>query len=190
MDSVKSITKNILAELGDILDKLDEAQIAALLERIKEAKRIFCAGAGRSRLMISGFAMRLMHMEYEAYLVGEVVTPAIREGDLLIIASGSGSTASLLGMAQKAKGIGAKLALITINTDSPIAELADCIVCIDAASTKRSGGGGRTSFQLGANSFEQSLLLMLDALSIGMMTEECSIEESNKKLMERHANLE
>ena len=180
----------ILDELKEIAGRLDEQQVEALKNKIKSADRIFLAGAGRSRLMISCLTMRLMQTGYTAYLVGEVVTPAIKEGDLLIIASGSGRTGSLLGMAKKAKETGAELGLITINSDSPIGALADAIVCIDAATTKNVSGEKKASVQPGASSFEQSVLLLGDALILELMAENRTLEEGNKGLMELHANLE
>ena len=53
--------------------------------------------------MIRGLAMRLMHMGYTSFVVGETITPAIQPGDLLVIASGSGSTETLTVIAEKCK---------------------------------------------------------------------------------------
>ena len=39
--------------------------------------------------------MRLMQMGYISYVVGETITPALKEGDLLIVASASGETNSV-----------------------------------------------------------------------------------------------
>ena len=83
---IKSILKSITEELAECYAAMDEEQIQELERRIKKANRIYVAGAGRSLLMIRGFAMRLMHMGFVSYVVGETVTPAIAPGDLLIIA--------------------------------------------------------------------------------------------------------
>lgn len=53
-----------------------------------------------------------------------------------MICSGSGSTKSLVNHAQKAREVGARIALITINPESPIAEMADVVVEISAPSPK------------------------------------------------------
>jgi 6-phospho-3-hexuloisomerase len=71
-------------------------------------------------MMIRGLAKRLMHLGFNAYVIGETITPAIEPGDLLIIDSGSGESGTLIVMANKAKKAGAKLALITIYPDSTI----------------------------------------------------------------------
>ena len=63
--------------------------------------------------------MRLMHMGKQVYVVGEIVTPSIQQGDLLLIVSGSGETESLVAMAKKAKRLGATIATVTIFRKRP-----------------------------------------------------------------------
>ena len=50
----------ILNELYETRTRLKQAELTALEDQIRKANRIFVAGAGRSLLMIRGFAMRLM----------------------------------------------------------------------------------------------------------------------------------
>lgn len=185
---IKEILQRITEELSGCFDSLQEEQLQALEAKIREAKKIYVAGAGRSLMMIRGLAMRLMHMGFQSYVVGETVTPAIEPGDLLIIASGSGSTGTLTVIAEKCKRIGAGLALITTMVDSPIGRMADCIVEVKAATTK-SDANTRETFQPGANTFEQSVLLIGDAIFIDMISAG-DLEENNRVLMSRHANLE
>ena len=185
---IKDILQNITRELSACFADLEEDQLKDMETRIRQADKIFVAGAGRSLMMIRGLAMRLMHMGFRSYVVGETVTPAIEPGDLLIIASGSGSTGTLTVIAEKCKKIGAKLALITTMPDSPIGRLADCIVEVKAATTK-SDANTRKTFQPGANTFEQSVLLIGDAIFIDIISDG-NLEEKNGILMKRHANLE
>lgn len=64
--------------------------------------------------MLKAFAMRLMHIGLKVHVVGDVVTPALQKGDLLLLASASGETASLVNVATKAKQLGGTVALLTI----------------------------------------------------------------------------
>ena len=182
------ISMKVLDELKAALSSIDKQQADQFVDAMIAADKVFVAGAGRSLLMVRGLAMRLMHMGFNAYVVGETATPAIEPGDLLIIGSGSGETGTLAVMANKAKKVGAKLALITIYPESTMAKLADCVVQIKAATTKGSRDSVK-SFQPGANMFEQSLLLFCDSAMICVI-EKCQISEGNEKLMKRHANLE
>lgn len=183
------ISLAILKELEGALKQIDSGSAETLVDAIVSADKVFVAGTGRSQMMIRGLAMRLMHLGFKAYVVGETVTPAIEPGDLLIIGSGSGETATLTVMANKAKKIGAKLALITIYPESTIGKLADIVVRIVATTTKSDKDSGAKSIQPGANMFEQSMLLFCDATVIRII-ETQKIEDSNKALMKTHANLE
>lgn len=91
-------------------------------------------------------------------------------------------------IAQKCKKIGADLALITTKTDSPIGKLADYMLEVKAATTKVENNE-KHSIQPGANTFEQSVLLIGDAIIINLMSTR-SLTENNKVLMSKHANLE
>lgn len=184
---VKSILKNITQELTECFDKLDEAQIDALEDNIRSAEKVYVAGAGRSLMMIRGFAMRLMHMGFRSYVVGETVTPAITDRDLLIIASGSGSAGTLVSIAGKCKKIGARLALITTKPGSVIGSLADVIVKVETYTPKEDCD--KKSCQPGGNTFEQSVLLIGDAVLMDLIGTD-NIEEKNRELMKMHANLE
>lgn len=183
------ISLEIVKELETTLKQVNPDQTEALVQAILKANRVYVAGAGRSLLMIRGLAMRLMHLGFTAYVVGETVTPAIEVGDLLIIGSGSGETGTLQVMAAKAKKVGASLALITVHPESTIGKLANFIVKIPATTPKTSGPSTAQTIQPGANLFEQSLLLVGDALIIRIL-EVKHIADGNTDLMKRHANLE
>jgi len=88
-------------------------------------------------------------------------------------------------MAGKAAGLGAAVALATVNPQSTIAAAADIVVAIPAAA-KESSGGAVTAQPMGSL-FEQSLLLLLDALILELMREEGTDAAA---MLGRHANLE
>ncbi len=144
----------------------DEAERFAVL--VASAGAVFVAGAGRSGLMGKAFAMRLMHMGVKAYVVGETVTPGIGAGDMLVLGSGSGETASLVAMAHKAASLGAQIGLVTVKPESTIAALADVTVQL-SATAKEQNSGQRGTIQPMASLFEQSLLLFYDAVILKLM---------------------
>jgi 6-phospho-3-hexuloisomerase len=109
---------------------LDTDSVTSLVDSIMNAKRIFLMGAGRSGLAARAFAMRLMHMGFNVYVVGETTTPAVQVEDLVIAVSGSGETTSIVGLGQIAKKIGSKLATITSNKDSSLGRISDIVVVI------------------------------------------------------------
>lgn len=175
----------IAAELVRALRSVDAAALDALGDALTSAPRVFVAGKGRSGLMMRAFAMRLMHLGLTAYVVDDVTTPALMEGDLLVIGSGSGTTPTLVRYAERAKSLGANLALITTAPVSPIGALADDALVLAATSPRVAGSA--ESVQPMANLFEQALLLVLDILVMRMAQ---ARGMTTVEMMTRHANLE
>ena len=95
---------------------------------------VFVAGAGRSGLMGRAFAMRLMHLGFKAYVVGETVTPAVRQGDLLIAISGSGNTKSVVSIAEKCQAVGAFVVSLTSKEDSVLGDFSSVNVVLPSKS--------------------------------------------------------
>jgi 6-phospho-3-hexuloisomerase len=83
-------------------------------------------------------AMRFMHLGYTVFIVGETNTPAILEGDLLLVASGSGTTSSVVSSAEKAKSQKLQLSLSPMRKNK-IAGVADNILLINAATKQTLG---------------------------------------------------
>ncbi|MDR1795431.1 MAG: 6-phospho-3-hexuloisomerase [Erysipelotrichaceae bacterium] len=177
----------ILGELKEVLKDIPQDKIEHFADILLHCEEIFCAGAGRSGFMVRGFAMRLMHLGFKSYLVGETVTPNIRKDGVLVICSGSGSTKSLVCHAQKAQEIGAKILLITIDPDSPIAKMAEEVLVIPAPSPKAAAQKQIQSVQPMGSLFEQSEGLLMDII-IMLLMEKTGRDATN--MFARHANLE
>ena len=177
----------VLNELHHTLSRIDIQRANEFVELVDQAQEVFCAGAVRSGFQVKGFAMRLMHMGISSYVVGETCTPNIRENGLLVICSGSGETKSLVNHANKAKEVGAKIALITINPESTIAKLADVVVEISAPSPKSAKQGDIKSIQPMGSLFEQSEGIFMD-ISIMMLMEKRNLDSDT--MFGRHANME
>ena len=179
--------KTVLNELQHTLLSIDVKKAEQFVELVDQADEIFCAGAGRSGFQVKGFAMRLMHMGKKSYVVGETCTPNIKKDGILVICSGSGETKSLVNHAQKAKEVGAKLALITINPESTIGKMADVVIEISAPSPKSAKEGQIKSIQPMGSLFEQSEGLFMD-IAIMMLMEKNHIDSDT--MFGRHANME
>lgn len=122
---------NLIADhIKKLATKLDTKSVTFLVNAIMGSKKIFLMGAGRSGLAAKAFAMRLMHMGFNVYVVGETTTPAVQPDDLVIAVSGSGETPSIANLGAIAKKIGSKLACITSNKDSTIGSISDIVVVV------------------------------------------------------------
>lgn len=122
---------NLIAKhIKKTASKLDTGSVKRLVDEIICSKRIFLMGAGRSGLAAKAFAMRLMHMGFNVFVVGETTTPAVQPDDLVIAVSGSGETPSIANLGGIAKKIGSKLAVITSNKDSTLGKISDIVVIV------------------------------------------------------------
>ena len=188
MSSFSELVCGVTTELATCASAVSPSSVEGAVDEITKSKRVFVGGAGRSGLAIRAGAVRLMHLGKTAHVVGEVTTPPITDEDLLLVGSGSGRTETLLATAQKAKKEGARLLVITIDPESPLAQLADRIVEVPAPAPKVvSSRAPAKSIQPLGNLFEQTLLILLDVI-VTMMMERQGL--SSDEMFTRHANLE
>lgn len=179
-------TSLLMHELNQAAAHIKQEQLDALAKLILQAPKVLAAGAGRSGLMMRALVMRLMHLGIPAYVVGETVTPGFTAGDVLLIGSGSGETASLLAAAQKAKKLGGVIGVITLKPQSSIGLLADYTILL-SGSTKDAGSEQGQSIQPMGSLFEQTLLIVLDSIIMSLMDKQGM---DSQAMYTRHANLE
>jgi len=200
---VTGLTRDAIIQIIDYVSKATElisdnekdSMIDTLLNSRKEGRKIFVIGAGRSGLVAKAFAMRLMHMDFDVYVVGETIMPPMKKGDVLIAISGSGRTRTVVSVAEAAKSIGAKVIAITTYPDSPLAKLADIVVRIPGRTKlaieedyiiRQVRGHHEPLAPLGTL-FEVTTLVFLDGVVVELMSKLGITEEDMK---ERHANIE
>ena len=175
-------------EVAGVLDRLardNTEALDALATLIADAPRVFVLGAGRSGLALNMTAMRLMHLGLTVHVVGDATAPAIGTGDLLLTASGSGTTHTIVRAAQLATDAGATVAAISTTATSPLADLAACVVVVPAAG--KQDRSGEASAQYAGGLFEQAVVLLGDALFHTLWKRSGA---SADELWPRHANLE
>ena len=107
---------------------INKAETSAFFQRLLAAKRIYIAGAGRSGIIARAFAMRLLHLGFDVYVVGETITPALAPGDTLVVFSGSGETHIMATFCTTVRDLGGSVCLVTASPDSTISRIADCVV--------------------------------------------------------------
>lgn len=174
----KKITKEIGSEIGKVLNKIDTKKTKKLTESILHTKSIFVTGQGRSGLIGKAFVMRLMQLGLKGYAVGEVVTPAIKHDDLLVVISGSGETPITLEIVKGAKKQKSKICVITANKKSRIAKESSLVIEIPCKIDHKIEPLGSL--------FEQAALLYLDSVVIGLMKK---LRKRSADLRKKHANL-
>ena len=177
--------------MNTIIEELDRSsktiapeKLQEVIKKIKEHKRIFVYGTGRSGLMLKAFAMRLMQIGLSSYVVGETTTPSVQEGDLLIVASASGETGSVCMTAESAVKQGVDLIVISSAPESTLGKIHAPDIEIEAATIFATS---KVSVQPLGSLFEQMLLIVFDTIILEMSQEE---EGSNEDMAKRHASLE
>lgn len=126
--------------LKEVMGKFDYDNLQKVADIIDGAKNIFVAGRGRSRQTAMNFGQRLSQFGKDVYVVGMATAPSIKEGDVLVLSSGSGSTPTLVDFAKTAMAVGAKVVLFTASKGAEVAKLgADTFYVSDYNYEDRSG---------------------------------------------------
>ncbi|RNI14085.1 6-phospho-3-hexuloisomerase [Methanohalophilus sp. RSK] len=190
-----TLSMELMADhIKNIAQRLDTESIKKTIDYIMDAGSIFIMGAGRSGLVGKAFAMRLMHLGFTSYVVGESTTPSVHKNDVIIAISGSGETRSVSDLGRIAKDIGATLITVTSNKDSTLGHISDATLEIQGRSKDDAGGylerhmrGEYSHLTPLGTSFEISSLVFLDALVAELIF---ITGASEADLKSRHAKLE
>lgn len=185
----------IFSHLQKTQEELERDQVEAFLQSLIQAKRVFVLGAGRSGLVGKAFAMRLMHLGINVYVVGETITPAIRSEDAVVAISGSGETDLVVGAASIAKKAGAKIAVVTSFPDSRLGRMGDVVIVLPGRAktetiseyVERELAGEHASLAPLGTLFEISCMVFLDGVISALMSK---LNKKEEDLKERHANVE
>ncbi|MFT8348964.1 6-phospho-3-hexuloisomerase [Clostridium saccharoperbutylacetonicum] len=174
----------ILEEIKEVIAKVDEEEIKKIVSVFKKEIRIFVDGEGRSGFQAKGFAMRLMHIGYNSYVMGETITPALKKGDIYAAISGSGKTKNTLSNAKAAKDIGLTVIGVTSKKDSPLAAVSDLVLEVPG---KTKNDTGVASIQLLSSLFDQSVHIVLDDLCL-LLSKKDNLSDS--EVSKNHVNVE
>jgi 6-phospho-3-hexuloisomerase len=199
LDYVKATMREIVSFISKVIDLLKPEQVNAfvdaLLDVYRRQAKVLVMGAGRSGLVGKAFAMRLMHLGFNVYVLGETITPSIGAEDLVVAISGSGRTRLIVTAAEAAKKVNAKVAAITSYPDSPLGQMADIVVEIPGR-TKTAPDIDYFARQiLGIHEplaplgtlFEDTALVFLDGVVVELMHR---LGKKEADLKARHANIE
>jgi 6-phospho-3-hexuloisomerase len=176
----------VLREITGVADKIDRGQIGAFVDRLTSAPRVFVSGEGRSGLMGKAFAMRLMHLGLTVYAMGETITPAVAEGDLVVAVSGSGTTGGTVRAAEGARKAGAGVHAVTTDPASPLGELADAALVLPAATKYRRADEAPTIQPL-SSLFDQMTHIALDVVCLEVARRR---DVDNERARRNHSNTE
>jgi len=191
----EELIKSISAALRGLNGEEVETLLKSLLDTREQGKKVLVVGAGRSGLVGKAFAMRLMHLGFQVYVLGETINPNVGEGDMVVVISGSGKTTVPLAAAQMAKSLNAKVVAVTSQEESPLAQTADLVVDIpgreDIAAEDeyhiRQLKGQHESLAPMGTMFEDTTMIFLDSIIAELLNR---LGLSVDAMRERHATIE
>ncbi|HET6398722.1 MAG TPA: 6-phospho-3-hexuloisomerase [Candidatus Thermoplasmatota archaeon] len=157
--------------------------LEAFLRVLQPGRRVFLYGRGRSGFVARAFAVRLMHLGFQTYVVGETITAPVARQDVVVLVSGSGSTYPVVMTAELGRRQGATVVAITAQPDSEVARLAHHVVPL----VPPEGNGERARMAPLGTLFETSAWLFFDAV-VAMLMER--LGETEAAMRKRHATLE
>ncbi|TRL38186.1 SIS domain-containing protein [Rhizobium straminoryzae] len=175
-----------LAELRDCLGKIDATQFATATEAIAAAGRIALYGVGREGLQIKGLAMRLFHLGLRAAVVGDMTTPPLGAGDLLIVSAGPGDFSTVSALIGVAREAGARVLVVTADPQGAAAGKADLVLHVPAQ-TMANDQGARTSVLPMGSLYEGALYIAFELLVLAVRDR---LQVSPAIMRANHTNLE
>jgi len=199
VESIRKAMREIalfISKASDLVnyDSVNE-MVKLLVDAYHQRRRVLIIGAGRSGLVGRAFAMRLMHLGFNVYVLGETITPRIGKDDLVVAISGSGRTRLIVVAASTAKDVGAKVIALTSHPKSPLGSIADLVIEIPGRTKLAKEDDYIIRQILGVHEpltplgtlFENTCMAFLDGVIVELMSRLGLTEE---ELKERHANIE
>jgi 6-phospho-3-hexuloisomerase len=153
---------------------------------ILAARRIACYGVGREGLMMKALCMRLMHLGLDAHVVGDMTTPPVGKGDLLISSAGPGSFTTVMALLGVAREAGARTMVVTAQPKGPAPCAADVVIELPAQTMANDRGVAAGLLPMGSL-YEAAQLVFFDLISI-LLREKTG--QSPDQMRARHTNLE
>ena len=184
--TIKEMNAKATAELTEVINRIDPIQVDALIASLAKAGRIVLYGVGREGLMMKAMSMRLFHMGLDAHVAGDMTTPPVGNGDVLIVSAGPGYFSTVAALMDVARGAGAKTICFTAQQDGKVPQNADLAVVLPAQTMADDSTGSTSLLPMGSLYegvqylfFEYLVLLLRDHLKV-----------TPEQMRQNHTNLE
>ncbi len=185
MDFLKTGSAAI-TEIGDSIARIEQKEAREMVGAIADANRIALYGVGREGLMIKAFAMRLYHLGLHAHVVGDMTTPPVGEGDLLIVSAGPGAFSTVSALVDVAQNAGATTACFTAQPGGAVPKRCDHVMVLPAQTMADDRGNTLSTLPMG--SLYEGVQFVAYEILILMLADHPEIGSGNMRA--RHTNLE
>lgn len=129
----ESSMRRSLNEISMASQTIDSDQVNRVVKLIcdPQFEHIVGFGAGRMGYSLRAFIMRLSHIGFTSYMIGDTNFPKINNHTLVLINSSSGETPTSVLYAEQAHSAGAVIASVTQDAQSSVAKLSKEIITYD-----------------------------------------------------------
>jgi 6-phospho-3-hexuloisomerase len=180
------MAQQALVEIGSVFSRVPADTADRMCDEILKARRIACYGVGREGLMMKALCMRLMHLGLDAHVAGDMTTPPVSKGDLLIASAGPGSFTTVMALLGVAREAGARTMVVTAQPEGPAPRSAGVVIELPAQTMANDRGGPASLLPMGSL-YEAAQLVFFDLISI-LLREKTG--QSPDQMRARHTNLE
>jgi 6-phospho-3-hexuloisomerase len=184
--SIATLSQQALSEVRSVFQHVAPDAGDCMCHEILKARRIACYGVGREGLMMKALCMRLMHLGLDAHVVGDMTTPPVGPGDLLIASAGPGFFSTVMALAGEARKAGARTMVVTAQPEGPVPRAADVVIHLPAQTMASDRGSAAGLLPMGSL-YEAAQLVFFDLISI-LLREKTG--QSPDQMRARHTNLE
>jgi 6-phospho-3-hexuloisomerase len=180
------MARRAISEIAQVLEHTGPDEADRMCHEILTARRIACYGVGREGLMMKALCMRLMHLGLDAHFVGDMTTPPIGAGDLLIASAGPGSFSTVRALQGVATRAGARVMIVTAQPDGEAPREASTVITLPAQTMANDQASGSSVLPMGSL-YEAAQLVFFDLVSI-LLREKTG--QTPDQMRHRHTNLE
>ncbi len=181
-----SIYQRALDDLAAVFTRLDESEVDKAVAAIAAAKRIALYGVGREGLQIKGLAMRLYHLGRSVSMVGDMNTPPLGRGDLLIVSAGPGYFSTVAALMKTAAEAGAQTLCVTAQPGGACPLAADVVLTIPAQTMANDSGPATSVLPMGSL-YEGAQYILFECLILKLRE---LLKITPESMRANHTNLE
>lgn len=175
-----------LQDLNGAVERIDGVDVDRAVDLIADARHVSVFGCGREGLQIRGFAMRLFHLGRSVSVVGDMTTPAIGKGDLLVMTAGPGMLSTAFALAGVAQSAGARVLTITAEPEGAVPKMSDEVLVLPAQTMANDQGDNVSILPMGSV-FEGALFVLFEVMILKL---KARLNVTDHAMRANHTNLE
>lgn len=163
-DSVQDMCRKVynanLCALNQTMELFSEKEILQAVDLLSNARNVYCFGQGSSLITAMEAYSRFLSASPNFFCIQDshlqtMAASIMREDDVILFFSYSGSTRDMMDVLQPASAAGVKIILVTRFTKSPATEFADVVLLC---------GSNEGPLQMGSVPAKMAQLLIIDVL--------------------------